>query len=261
MLRITSREYKLMLRHHRFSKIEPALDEFCASLSDIADKTGSRLIGSFDGLSERGIDFRDTPDRRLAKNGLVLRFRQRKKRDEITLKCRTPDRYIAADVPLSASRNFDSEQKFEEDISRPFVSRFSHSTTVQLPLGASTKYSTGLKALCRLFPGLRKIKSSAGDLSSGKLESVSKIRPVERVHTGPLFRIGSEEMEIALILWHDFKSDAVLLAEFSYRYSAAREQFTGQVAQLAQDLFTMLQSSKWVAPNSKTKTQFMFEGS
>ena len=135
-MRVTSREYKVIVDGSLFADVEVGLSDILDDLGDLGRSVGVEVSGKFDDKdpNERSILFLDTPDYTLHENGLLLRQRVKRKsgKTEYTLKCRTEDRYIAEGKDLSSVAGLKPDSKFEEDIGVPFVSRFSHSTTVEL---------------------------------------------------------------------------------------------------------------------------------
>lgn len=259
MLKIASREYKVMLRRERFGDVAKALKQFHRELESIASSARCELRGRFDSVSERRISFFDTKDRLLGGNEMILRRRTRKKRTEYTLKCRSRDRYLAAAAIVKAGRGLEPDEKFEEDIGPPFASRFSHSNTVEFSRDEAPPPLKRLGDAARLFPGIKVLCRETDATAKTKLRPVNAKEPIEHVYTGPAFRIGGVEAEIALIVWFGGDGEDVLLAEFSFRYKAKRERFSGKMARAARTLYEVLQKSKWANLDAETKTQFMFD--
>jgi hypothetical protein len=220
---------------------------------------GAELTGSFEHVSERSIAFYDTPDEWLDARGFVLRRRQRRKRIEYTLKCRAADRYLAAAADVQARHGTRQDQKFEEDIAAPFLSRFSHSNTVRLPEEGIPDPLRTLKDAARLFPGIAPLLDSK-KRKQARLHPVHSIKPVERVHTGPEFQLAGRPASTATIVWSNGMKGKILLVEFSFRYTARRERFRPEVVQQAKALFEALQQSPWADHDARTKTQFVFDG-
>src|SRR5262245_10523202 len=137
IMRIESREYKVIVDSSAFAELDAALSDIRDDLADLARSIGLDIDVDFDvkDPKERSILFLDTPDHTMRLNGLLLRQRVKRKngKTEYTLKCRSEDRYVAAGADVRAGRGFDSDAKFEEDIGVPFVSRFSRSNTVTVP--------------------------------------------------------------------------------------------------------------------------------
>jgi hypothetical protein len=64
-----------------------------------------------------------------------------------------------------------------------------------------------------------------------------------------------------MIIWHDdIAAGPPACIEFSYRYGDNDEDYRGSVARDAHDLLGALQTdlSKWVDPNPRTKTAFVY---
>jgi hypothetical protein len=218
---------------------------------------GIEVDGEFEKTKKRAIVFLDTPDETIALNRLV--FRQRtdfeKERTEYTLKCRSPDRYVAAGADLKAGNGFEEEIKLEEDISAPFSVRFSHSNTIQ----GRAKAPKNLQEAAEMFPVLGKLERD-GNLCPDDvlLRPVKAIEAYERVLVGPIVKFKKTEAEVALILWSDGKDGRPLVAELSYRYGNDDGRYTPGVASLAMRFFEELQRLDWCAPNAQTKTQFVY---
>jgi hypothetical protein len=272
-MHVKYREYKVMVDSSFCADLKAALCNIRDETEDLARSLGLGFTGKFDAEDpkERTILFLDTPDFTVRQNGLLLR--QRVKRTggttEYTLKCRTPDRYIAEGMDLSPGARLKSESKFEEDVGVPFVSRFSHSTTVSLDAQedlAGDKYPARLSTAARLFPGLlalqRDRRPSAPETA---LTPVRGLDVFERVFTGSKLHFPHERRrstamsaDIALILWSKGRKGRILTAEFSFRYAAEGEAFPADVASGAKRFFEGLQHLDWTRPEAITKTQYMY---
>jgi hypothetical protein len=255
MLEVTRRELKVMLDHRMFSDPTTALAELRSDLGACAAKANASLKGHFDETETREIVFLDTPDGTVLANGFVLRVRRPSGKPEYTLKCRSPDRYIAAAADMSVGPDLEPDEKFEEDIAAPYVSRFSRSITVK---GPDTAPAT-LSAAAALFPALagltRDGRACPGDVA---LSPVGAVSPFERVHKGPVFDIAGEKGEAALILWSNGSGGRLVAAELSFRYKDKHEGFSGAVARAGKRLFEEIQRVDWCAPDSRTKTQLAY---
>jgi hypothetical protein len=160
-MRVTSREYKVIVDGSLFADVDAALSDILDDVGDLAGSVGLGVADKFDAKdpNERTILFLDTPDYTLRENGLLLRQRVKRKngKTEYTLKCRTEDRYIAAGKDLSPAPGLKHSSKLEEDVGVPFVSRFSHSTTVELDNDdelADENFPATLSAADGLFPAV-----------------------------------------------------------------------------------------------------------
>src|SRR5262245_26975271 len=135
-MHITSREYKIAVGGPLLADLDSAWKELIDDVAGVARSAGLETNGEFDAsdAKERTILFLDTPSFTLRDSGLLLRQRVKRKsgKTDYTLKCRTEDRYVAAGEDVRPAAGLEHESKFEEDVAVPFVSRFSHSTTVSL---------------------------------------------------------------------------------------------------------------------------------
>ncbi|MCI0627623.1 MAG: hypothetical protein L0387_39235 [Acidobacteria bacterium] len=166
MLPVSRREYKVMLDHRRFVDRKRAVKKFWGEVCACCEGLKVRCKDEFDTTDKRVIAFLDTANQSIRANYLVFRqrFNVESGETEYTLKCRSPDRYVAASANVRASKGLDDRPKFEEDIGAPFVSRFSRSSTVLEPEEAPSS----LKEAAKLFPGLGKLK---GKLLHGTSQS------------------------------------------------------------------------------------------
>lgn len=258
ILQVESREYKVMLNHRLFVDRKPAAEALCDELHVLASRIkGVTLSGEFKSTDKRIITLLDTIDETIRLNRLV--FRQRLDLEsgvtEYTLKCRSPDRYIAAGASLEQGKGFKKDSKFEEDIASPFVVRFSQSNTIEGPPEAPQL----LQDAAKLFPQLGKLerdgKRCPGDL---ELRPVNALQAYERVLRGPELDFEGTRATIALILWSGGKDGRPLVAEFSFRYKDKQEEFPRKTALAAMDFYEELQLLDWCLPDARTKTQFAY---
>jgi hypothetical protein len=272
---VKSREYKVIVDSSLCVDLEAALSSIRNETEDLARSLCLRFSGKFDteDPKERTILFLDTPDFTVRQNGLLLRQRVKRKSGttEYTLKCRTADRYIAEGRDLSPGLGLEPESKFEEDIGVPFVSRFSHSTTIGLEAHqdlAGEHYPTLLSTAARLFPGLLALQRDGLPCApETALMPVRGLNVFEQVFNGPKVhfpngrgRSSPTPADVALILWSKGKKGRVLTAELSFRYEAEKEAFPADVASGAKRFFEGLQSLDWTRPEAMTKTQYMYGG-
>ena len=272
-MRVTSREYKVIVDSSLFAEVDSALSDILDDVGNLARALGLEITDKFDAKdpNERTILFLDTRDYTLHENGLLLRQRVKKRsgKTEYTLKCRTEDRYIAAGKDLSSPERLKAESKFEEDIGVPFVSRFSHSATVGLDGDdrlAGENFPATLSAAGRLFPAILAVKHD-GLLCPPEtaLAPVNGLQVFERVFKGPEVRFhkegdrrSSKMGTVALILWSKEKGGRILTAEFSFRCEDDNEAFAPELASAARNFFEGLQRQDWTRPEALTKTQYMY---
>lgn len=227
--------------------------ERCISHIDLV-----KLQGSLDHSSKRQITFIDTPHNTIRLNGWVLRQRYsiESNSTEYTLKCRSPDYYLARELDVAAGEAFHSRVKLEEDIAVPFVPRYSRSCTVTAPAEAPKS----IKEASAIFPVLGRLTRdgmrSHGDV---RLISTSPVAIFERVLTGPRLKIAGVKAEIALILWSDEQKGRPLVAEFSFRYPVRKRAEIGAVSESAMGLFLAIQRLDWCMAEARTKTQYAYQ--
>ncbi len=126
---LASREYKLMLRAARFAGSEAELiaqvAAFWGAFGDAVASHGIATDGALSLSKERPVTFYDTANRHLNNKDLLFRdyvFRARPRADgtaKVTLKYRHPDRLVAGDRNLTATKKLLKKKrkiKFEKDI-------------------------------------------------------------------------------------------------------------------------------------------------
>jgi hypothetical protein len=274
-MRVTSREYKVIVDYSLLADVDAALNDILDDVADLAGSVGVEVTEKFDAKdpNERTILFLDTPDYTLRENGLLLRQRVKRKNGETeyTLKCRTEDRYIAAGKDLSPGPGLKHRSKLEEDVGVPFVSRFSHSTTVELDDDdelAGENFPEMLSAAGRLFPVVLTVHHD-GLLCRPEtaLMPVNSLKVFERVFTGPMVRFpkgrdrrSSMTGTVALILWSKGRKGRILTAELSFRCEDDNEAFSLELASAARRFFEGLQRQDWSRPEALTKTQYLYGG-
>jgi hypothetical protein len=268
MNKVTSREYKVMLRPSRFNGDEKTLlhtskvlwRDFSTSVSDVAVAADGQL----DSINMRRlITFYDTRDRLLNRAGYIFRDRRDAISEErdVTLKFRHSDRYVAQNRQMNASPAADAKTKFEEDIKGPFVSLYSASTKVVLGRDTICK---GLEDIGRLFPGIA--DRIAGFRDKTRIAAVNGFTARELVLTGANLQVGKTpkvDAECALIVWYDQDgaSTKPVAVELSFRYGNKDEEYGGGATGRAFEIFRLLQSklTKWVDPRPRTKTAFVYQ--
>jgi hypothetical protein len=150
----------------------------------------------------------------------------------------------------------------------PFISRFSHSTTVSLDDDeklAGEKYPKTLLAATKLFPGLLALQRDGLPCApETALAPVHGRKVFERVFSGPTVHFpnvhdgaSSTPASVALILWSKSKKGRILTAEFSFRYTDEQEAFPPDVASGAKRFFEGLQHLDWIRPDALTKTHYL----
>ncbi|MEQ8789249.1 MAG: hypothetical protein RIC55_23345 [Pirellulaceae bacterium] len=255
MRKIVSREYKVVLNHHMFEEPERAVRIFWKEVQAFAAAAGVKTKGRFDKQKARRIVFLDTEDHTIRLNGLVLRRRTDRDGVEFTLKCRSPDRYFAADAQVAAAKGLKCETKFEEDIGAPFSSRFSHSCTV----GTKVDSPSTLREAAAIFPALGRLRRDGRRCGpKTRLVAVNALQAYERVIKGPTLDLGDEQAEAALILWASARRGRPLVGEFSFRYGDKKERYDGREAERAMRFFLAIQRLDWCRAEGMSKTQYVY---
>jgi len=263
--KVVSREYKVMLKKERFIGTQMALleraGEFWSSFRREVQDIVYDSDGSLDRVEKRrAVKFYDGADRPLQEDNYVFRERVEPGTDkrEVTLKFRHADRYITQDRDMAAADFESGRTKFEEDIKLPFMTLYSFSTKQSIPQGRTLDK---LADLCGLYPGLKKrLKPSQEEVP---LEIVRDFTASEVVIVGADFQIGKSpkvEAECGLIVWYDQAGDpgTPVVAEFSFRYEDEREEYDGEPAKRAYDVFGRLGDMDWVDAEGPTKTAFVY---
>jgi hypothetical protein len=263
---VTSREYKLMLNVDRFKDREQASQEFLSLLDFLVSKEGGSVVEVQNEEERRQTSYLDTPERALHQKGFALRLREEdddEQEFQINLKYRASDRYISAAQDLSSTQ--EGKTKFEEDILPPFVSKFSHSISIETDrapeLGTMNK-------VMDLFPGLREL-------------DIDENTPVETVNDFKVLEVDRKlcklefdedpEIKASLSFWYltGEEDEWPLVGEFSFDYDvldseADREKlevYPHRVVEGANRLFNALQKQEgWLSFSTTTKTAFAFEG-
>jgi uncharacterized protein YjbK len=262
---VTSREYKLMLNVDRFKDREQASQEFLSLLDFLVKKEG----GSVEEQNEeerRQTSYLDTSEGALHQQGFALRLREEDDDEEefqINLKYRASDRYISAAQDLSSPQ--EGKTKFEEDILPPFVSKFSHSISIE----TDTAPELGtMNKVMDLFPGLRKLDID----ENTAVETVNDFKALEIVRKLCKLKFGEEPIiKASLSFWYltGEEDEWPLVGEFSFDYDvldseADREKlemYPHRVVEGANHLFNALQKQEgWISFNTTTKTAFALEG-
>ncbi|MEZ4316446.1 MAG: hypothetical protein R3F61_03030 [Myxococcota bacterium] len=250
---VGSREYKLLLDPVPFEQDEPwARSVIWGDLATLAQSADFEVEGDFTVASpEREVRFYDTPGScELNARGFVFRERVVDGERSVTIKFRSPDRYVSAAKPMETDG--EGRTKLEEDISAPFVSRFSHSTT--MPISAS-KNLNALNDPLRLVPGIAPYFADLDD--SAPLAVVGGTTFAETVFRDASIDLGPLEAEPALTLWR--VDGHVEVAELSFAIEADHEGFDERSSARALWLFEALQSHAWVSPDARTKTRTAYE--
>lgn len=264
---VTSREYKLMLNVDRFKDREQASEEFLSLLDFLISKEGGSVVEEQNEEERRQTSYLDTPERALRQKGFALRLREEDDDDEekfqTNLKYRASDRYISAAQDLSSTQ--EGKTKFEEDILPPFVSKFSHSISIETDtapeLGSMNK-------VMALFPGLGKLDID----DNTPVETVNDFKILEVVRKLCKLKFDVEPIiKASLSFWYltGEGDEWPLVGEFSFDYDVLDngadedklEMYPHRVVEGANRLFNALQKQEgWISFGTTTKTAFALEG-
>src|SRR5262245_26860913 len=174
-LPVTSREYKLMLNVDRFKDRNEGADMFMRLLELLIRKEGGTIAEKQDQEDSRQTSYLDTAESALHQHGFSLRLREEAKvpvEFQINLKYRASDRYISAAQDISSTQP--ATTKFEEDVMPPFVSKFSHSSSVKTGVFPDLRRMSAVGAL---FPPLMEL----GIQADAPIKTVNEFKATEVV--------------------------------------------------------------------------------
>ena len=263
---VTSREYKLMLNVDRFKDREQASQEFLSLLDFLARKERGSVVEEQNEEERRQISYLDTLEGALRQKGFALRLREEDDDEEefqINLKYRASDRYISAAQDLSSTQ--EGKTKFEEDILPPFISKFSHSISIETD---TTPELGTMNKVMDLFPGLRELDID----ENTPVKTVNDFKVLEVDRKLWKLEFGLEPIiKASLSFWYFIgrENGWPLVGEFSFDYDLLDseadedklEMYPHQVVEGANRLFNALQKQEgWISFSTTTKTAFALEG-
>lgn len=279
-LPVTSREYKLMLRTDHFRERERGAAAYWNLVEFlIRERQGNEIYKKQDRQLRRVTSYLDTPGTELRKHGYVVRAREEYDKHgefdgyKITLKFRSPDRYIAAAKDMSCSDAIDDcDDKFEEDILPPFNSKFARSVSFRT---GEMPTLDNIGQVQDLFPGLEALPIPA----STPINVVNGFRAHEisyRVGQLQFVRMplsfGDKPdflVKCCLNFWYLLADDEwPLTAEFSFDYDLPDrgpgqadqlEYYSPEVVAGSNAFFQALQRQVgWLDRTGTTKTAYAF---
>lgn len=267
-LPLASREYKLMLSTTRFHHRQTASDEWMAVVRDVVVRLGGVLIPQEeldeDVEKRRRAWFLDTAVSGLGALGWTLRVRKEKDDDfNLTLKFRSPDRYVSAAQELGASPGHNTEAKFEEDVLPPFAIQYSNSNKIK-KLKKEPAPAT-VEGAAQLFPVLGTL-GIPGNTPLGKADDFEAREVVLQVGG---FRFGDgPAIKMSQTFWYPAGIDAreneyPLVAEFSFDFEAAGEgdRFPLATVSGADAVFRRVQAQAgWMDVSGTTKSALVAAG-
>jgi hypothetical protein len=277
MEKVTSREYKITLNvdEKLFQDWDRCGFEHLLKIVKFAAlQARVKCSGKFKPFNKFIVQYNDTPNLDLYKNGWI--FRKRKYRDEetypyeYTLKYRSPDRYLSATKDISPSSTFINNKsmnvyhKFEEDITLdPHKSNYSPSTNIYI------KHSFPFKkfgTLLSVFPGLKQLK--VGDETP--LFGVQGKKVIQEVWKGVTMKLGESDIKLKIVLWWDIvpserkerKTPNLLFGELMFRLKSSKEKYPKKTIIDAHKFYYKLNdigiNTGWVNTHGVTKTKYFY---
>jgi hypothetical protein len=286
-IELDSREYKLMLDPDRFAGEAPekAVEDFIRDQLEPAIRT-SFGDDAADELAAKGVDlekrrsvrFWDTEACALNSNGFAFRERIDLSEDdsptsdpEITLKFRSPDLFLAADMRLEArERAEEPDSKLEEDVGPLSLTNGSEERVVSVPRSTRSQFSRStsqtidpdalprtLGDIGRLYPTFSdELRFAAGEINLG-----TALRPGpeyrELVYKSSKLDLAKHtKAEFSLTLWYEGAGNRTepALAEVSFSHAADYGEVPAVAAQRARQLLLAMQDLAWAEPGAPTKT-------
>lgn len=267
---VTSREYKLMLRPELFLERKNGVKNFRDLTRILVERQGGLVIQDQEKVKQRLTWYVDSDGWDLRRLNLVLRVRREKKKGKtiykVTLKYRSGDRYLSA---MSTVNSGMDDCKFEEDLTPPYASKFSHSCSVKLHEGPKLRT---MDDAIKLFPGLKQILDAVpGDTP---LSVVNGFKAQEFSHYLLQAQFGGKEgketpVKMCMSFWYFEGTDqgCPLAAEFSFDFDAAEspegnlEEFPKPVLTACNAIFrSMYNMDAWIKTRGTTKTRLAYEG-
>ena len=256
-----------MLKPSKFSDILKGIDKV---LEVIECKTGDdvKFEKEVKEKKRRKTWYLDTVDFTLNyRHNFLLRIREEEEigKYDTTLKCRHPDRYLSAFYDLSSPKK-NLQTKFEEDISTPFISKFSNSASFEENKKPDMSY---FEDLMSIFPNLNVLDISVKE----PLKKVNNFEPNEISYKiGTLEVTDKKSVNLYLNLWYStnsVKNSLPLIVEFTFDYEAKKqsektesllEEFPLTVARTTNYFYHLLQDKEIADLNTtKTKTDFAYK--
>ena len=261
---VGSREYKILLNTNSFtgnaSTRASKVNNYWAELKSVIENSSIErdTSGNLSLEKSRTVSFYDVQGScDLFNAGYIFRERTENGNRQVTLKYRSPDRFIATKKDMDGTEP-GWESKFEEDIAVPFVSKYSFSTKQEI---SNSKNLNKMDDPIRLYPGL--LNENFDD--TRYIEKVASLTVNEYVYKNATVDLGSLDAEFSLTLWYNesISTTAPIVAEISFKYEDTNESFSNKVVTRAKELFTAMQQNttlvNWNAQNSLTKTATIYQ--
>jgi len=209
------------------------------------------------------------------KFNFFLRVREKPNEYDITLKCRHPDRYLAASYDLASptekSQLKFKEYKFEEDITTPFHSRSSSSSTFHSKFSSQAKFESKKMPELERFQVIQSIYPDLNvDISSD--ERLTKVNEFEANEVswslGDVVLHDGEKIKSEMSMWYLSDNDKKpMIVELDFDCKAKEiskkkslEEFPFSMVKIINQLYASMQDETIVDLSmSKTKTEFAYD--
>lgn len=261
---VGSREYKILLNTNLFTGNTSAraskVSNYWTALKDVIENSSieRNTSGSLSLDKDRIVIFYDVEGScDLFNADYIFRERIDNSNREVTLKYRSPDRFIATKKDMDGTES-GWKSKFEEDLAVPFISKYSFSTKQGI---SNSKNLNKMDDPVGLYPGLEdEIFDETLDI-----EKVGNLTVNEYVYKNATVDLGALDAEFSLTLWYNesVSATAPIVAEISFKYEDTNEDFSNNVVMRAKALFTSMQQDttlvSWNAQNSLTKTATVYQ--
>jgi hypothetical protein len=285
-IELDSREYKLMLEPGRFAggapeqaigrfvrdQLEPAVRRSLGD--DAADDLKKKELNLGE---QRSVRFWDTDSCALIGSGFALRERvdlkegRRSSKPEITLKFRSSDLFLTANMQLAARAGAKGlESKFEEDLGALAIRAASGEAIVSMPRSSRSQFSRSTtqtvdrRALPRILEDVDDLYPKFDDdlrLVAGASDMSAELAPSpqyrELVYRSSMIDLAEDtKTGFALTIWYEGADNRTrpALAEISFSYDTDAGAVSAEAAHRGRELFLALQDLEWGDPASPTKT-------
>jgi hypothetical protein len=273
---ITSREFKLMLKPDMFVDRDETVENIIQIIGAQSEELGCTFKKGDKFPEEVKTMYRDTKAHQLNRvYNFFLRIRKKSDEYDITLKCRHPDRYMAASYdlrhPVGNSNLKFKEYKFEEDITTPVLAKPSHRSTFHSKFSSQAKFESKNKPELDRFQVIRSLYPDLKVRISPE-ERLFKVNEFEATEVswslGHIIVPEGDEIKSEMSMWYSSDKDKTpMIVELDFDCKAIKvsektslEQFPFPMVESINHLYTSLQEENIVDLSMlKTKTEFAYE--
>ncbi|PHR81276.1 MAG: hypothetical protein COA59_15990 [Colwellia sp.] len=261
---VGSREYKILLNTSSFTGNSSVraykVNNYWTVLKNVIENSSieRNTSGSLSLEKDRTVIFYDVEGScDLFNADYIFRERIDNRNREVTLKYRSPDRFIATKKDMDGTKA-GWKSKFEEDLAAPFISKYSFSTKQDIGNG---KNLNKMDDAVGLYPGLEDENFD----ETLDIDKVGNLTINEYVYKNASVDLGALDSEFSLTLWYNesVSTTQPIVAEISFKYEETNEAFTNNVVTRAKNLFAAMQQDTalviWNAQNSLTKTATVYQ--